>query len=339
MQLSSNFARVFFLLLSVFFVTSYSVGVMGPSPAAFGVGGALGALFAGVIVGIEMLFKRFSFRSFNVVAIGLFFGYLMGQVLVLMYDALPLPGSDLSRIGLFLFGSFLGVMMALRASNEIHLSIPFLKFSQGGHRVRDLLLDHSVLADPRLIDLCSTGLLDGRLVIPRFVVRDLYAHLEHPNESVRTEMRQALAVIGKLEDGRELQLRFSDDDFPEVGDVSAKLMRLSRLLDADILSAEMGKVQMAETEGVRAISLYDLSSALKPINESGEMLEVKIQRYGKEPRQGVGYLTDGTMVVVNGGGEFVGADVQAQVLSVKHSSAGRMIFCNVIDELAPVRGH
>ncbi len=111
-----------------------------------------------------------------------------------------------------------------------------------------------------------------------------------------------------------------------------KLLHLARLLDASIITADLNKIQQSSAEGVRIINIHGLSNALKPITQNGELLNIKIQRYGKEPRQGVGYLDDGTMVVVNGGAEYIGDTIKAQVLSVKHTSSGRMIFCNTTEE-------
>jgi uncharacterized protein YacL len=116
-----------------------------------------------------------------------------------------------------------------------------------------------------------------------------------------------------------------------VKELASKIIRLGRLLDANILTADAGKIQSSAVEGVRLINLHALSNALKPLMQTGEQIRVKIQRYGKEPRQGVGYLEDGTMVVVNGGGSYIGETIDAIVLSVKHTSSGRIIFCNAPD--------
>ncbi len=139
-------------------------------------------------------------------------------------------------------------------------------------------------------------------------------------------------LIKKLEDVEHLYIKFSDTDFPEVKDPQGKLIRLARLVDANIFSADISKIQMSSIEGIKVINLHSLSNALKPLMQTGEYVKIKIQRYGKEPKQGIGYLEDGTMVVVNGGGKYLGETIDAQVLSVKHTSSGRMVFCNACDE-------
>ena len=147
----------------------------------------------------------------------------------------------------------------------------------------------------------------------------------------KTKARRCLEVIKKMEQLSHLGLRFNDTDFPEVKDTTSKFIRLARLIDGNVLTADISRVQMASIEGVQIINLHSLSNALKPLMETGEMVKIKVQRYGKEPRQGVGYLDDGTMVVINGGGNFIGEVIDAQVLSVKHTSSGRMIFCNAFE--------
>ena len=126
-------------------------------------------------------------------------------------------------------------------------------------------------------------------------------------------------------------LRYNDTDFPDAKDMTSKLIRLARLIDANILTADINRVEIASIEGVEIINLHSLSTALKPLREMGEVIKIKVQRLGKEPRQGVGYLEDGTMVVINGGGNYIDQVIDAQVLSVKHTTSGRMIFCNVIE--------
>lgn len=195
-----------------------------------------------------------------------------------------------------------------------------------------MIIDISILSDARIIDLASSGILDHHLIIPRFIIKDIYAQSEAGDEQAKNKARRALEVLKKLESTIGLDLRYNDTDFPEVKDQTTKMIRLARLLDANILTADISRIQSATIEGVRVINIHALSNALKPLMEAGEMIKIKIQRYGKEPRQGVGYLEDGTMVVVNGGGEFIGELIDAQVLSVKHTTSGRMIFCNAMEE-------
>jgi uncharacterized protein YacL len=338
LKISFAFARTLFMLLSIFFLTTYTVvmgGALTWETAWPGI--VMGLMLGFALIGIDFLFRRYNLRSFNAALIGLFFGYLMGIALTRIFHAIvqmtqldeTLPVMDLIHIILFLAAIYIGVIMTLRASDQLYLSIPFIRFTSAGRKIRELVLDPSVLADPRLIDLAASGIFDNQLIVPRFVAKELHVQAEQADEIARAKARRAVDVLQKLEEIEGLGLRYNDTDFPEVDEIQSKLTRLARLMEANVLTADVSRIQVAPSEGVRIINIHTLSNALKPLAETGQYLLVKIQRYGKEPRQGVGYLEDGTMVVVNGGGDFIGEEIKARVLSVKHTTSGRMIFCNV----------
>jgi uncharacterized protein YacL len=343
MNLALLFTRTLFMILSIFFMTLYMIsGKEGYSATNLLIGASLGAALGLALIGFDLLFKRFNLRAFNIAMIGLFFGYLLGQALVLILSAildissasihLQPQALEIIKISLFLFGIYLGTLMTLRSADELSVSVPFIKFTQTNQRTKDLIIDPSVLHDARIIDLAGSGIVDQQLVLPRFLVKELYIQSEAQEEAIRHKGKRSLEIVKKLEALPELHLRYNDTDFPDIKDPTAKMIRLARLLDANILTADISRIQMAAIEGVRFINIHVLSNALKPLMQAGEHIKIKIQRYGKEPRQGVGYLEDGTMVVVNGGGEYIGETIDAKVLSVKHTTSGRMIFCNAHDE-------
>lgn len=343
MNLSLAFIRTLFVLLCIFFLTVYMIsGPNGYNPSNLGMGILLGLILGGIFIGFDLFVKRYHLRSFNIAIIGIFFGYLMGQALVLILGAiLEISAAsihlnaqilEILKISLFLFGIYLGTLMTLRASDELYISIPFVKFTPTTHKKRDLILDGSALSDSRIIDFAASGIVDNHIVIPRFIEKELYSTAEIGDEMMRNKAKRALEVIKKLQSIPELDLRFNDTDFPEIKDPTSKLIRFARLMDANILTADTSRIQLPAIEGVRFINIHALSNSLKPIMQAGEQIKIKIQRHGKEPRQGVGYLEDGTMVVVNGGGDYIGEIVDARVLSVKHTTSGRMIFCNILDE-------
>ena len=342
MNISLAFMRIFFMILCIFFMTTFMLATPAGSTTTNAIiGVVLGVLLGFILVGFDTLFRRFNLRAFNVAIVGIFIGYLMGQALVLVFDAVLEISSisvtlqpqtlEIIKIALFLFGTYLGAIMTLRASDELYVSIPFVKFAPTVQKKKDLLIDQSVLADARIIDVAATGIFDHQLVVPRFILKELYAQSETGDEISKAKSRKALEVLKKLEGLPTLALRYNDTDFPEVKEITSKLARLARLIDANILSADISRIQMASLDGVRVINLHTLSNALKPLMQTGEFVKIKIQRYGKEPQQGVGYLEDGTMVVVNGGGKYLGETIECRVLSVKHTTAGRMIFCNALD--------
>jgi len=343
MHLALMFTRTLFILLSIFFMTVYMIsGSEGYTLENFGKGVAMGIVLSVLLIASEFLFRRFNLRAFNTAIVGIFVGYFMGQALDLVFDAVLTISAasihlspeliEICKISLFLFGVYLGTLMTLRAADELYVTIPFVKFTPTTHKKKDLLLDASVLADARILDLAGSGVVDNHLVIPRFIVKEFYAQAEGSDEHLRMKAKRALEVVKKLEHIAPLELRYHDTDFPDIKDPMGKMLRLARLIDANLLTADISRVQIASIEGVRIINIQALATALKPLMQAGEQITIKVQRYGKEPRQGIGYLEDGTMVVINGGGQFIGETIEAQVLSVKHTSSGRIIFCNAADE-------
>ena len=230
------------------------------------------------------------------------------------------------------FGSYLGIVMTLKSCDEFHLSIPFVRFTSLSQKKKDLIMDASILADGRIIDLASSGLIDQQLVLPRFLLKELSSQAESQDEMVCNRAKRALEVVKKLEQIPHLEMRVNESDFPEIKDSMNKLVHIARILDGMILTADFTRLQISAIDDVRVINIHALSNALKPLTQAGERIKIKIQRLGKEARQGVGYLEDGTMVVVNGGGEFIGEAIEGVVLSVKHTTSGRMIFCNALEE-------
>lgn len=340
MSMSVLFARVLFVLMSIFFLTTYTTSTGGMTPTMAILGVFAGSFFAFSFIGLDFFFKRWRLRTFNIAVFGLFCGYLLGEAIYLIFDAaiqinslfLTPETNSLLRLGIFLSTAYLGLVMAIRSSDELYISIPFIKFQSTTQKKKDLLVDISALLDSRIIDLASSGLLDNTLIIPRFLVKELNNALELNEETQKIKGRRGLDALRKLEAISNLDLRYIENDFPELDQNPAKLMRLARQLDVNILTADLNRVQQPLADGIRLINIHFLANALKPITQSGEVLQIKVQRYGKEPRQGVGYLEDGTMVVVNGGAEYIGETIKAQVLSVKHTSSGRMIFCNASEE-------
>ena len=342
MQLSLSFIRILFFGLCILFATAYAAAEAPFSTyyINIAIGIFSGAAFWCAVVSLDTFFKRFSLRAFNVATIGLLCGYLMGKGILLLFQAvldlgmtqLSQQASILLSMGVYLTSCYLAMIMTARASDEIHVSIPFIKFKQNTQKKKDLLLDSAALADPRIIDLAASGLLDHLLILPRFLVKECNDQLENVEESLRAKARRCLDTLKKLESIPTLDLRYAESDFSDLKDPMTKLLRLARLLDANILTGDVNRLQQPSVEGIRLVNIHALSSALKPLVQTGEYITIKIQRYGKEPRQGIGYLDDGTMVVVNGGAEFIGENIRAQVLSAKHTTSGRMIFCNALDD-------
>lgn len=342
MQLSLTFIRLLFLGLCILLATIVAVaGTYSEHMwVRFAIGTVFGIAFGSLVISLDLLFKRLNLRTFNTAIVGLFIGYLMGSALLLVMQAMIKIGTisvePITLFGLqgsiFLVTCYLGMVMTARASNELYISIPFIHFKTSNHIKKDILIDHSALTDPRTMDLAASGLLDQNLVIPRFLLKELNEQADSSDEGVRLKARRGLEAYKKLETIPSLELRYAENHFTEIQDHTAKLIRLARQLEASILTADSSRTQQT-VDGIRFINIHLLSNALKPLAQNGENLNIKILRYGKEPRQGIGYLDDGTMVVVNGGADYIGATIRAQVLSAKNTTSGRMIFCNASDSV------
>ena len=341
MSISINFIRLAFIFLSILFLTTY-VGITsaeGLTPINLIMGLVSGTVLGLLLVALGIFLKKFSLRTLNIITLGLFVGYLLGTaIVIIMQAALDLSSTSLSHETLILFKTmiylvccYVSTLMITQASEELYLSIPFIKFKATSNKKKDILIDPSILLDSRILDLAGSGLLNNHLILPRFTLKELYIQAESADENIKTKARRSLDVCKKLEGISHLNLRLSDTDFPEIKDPINKLVRLARFLDANIITSDINRIQQSSIEGITVINIHSLSNALKPLTQTGEQISIKIQRYGKEARQGVGYLEDGTMVVVNGGAEHIGETIKAQVLSVKHTSSGRMIFCNSAD--------
>lgn len=333
-----TFLRALFSIISALIMTLFICSLpLGELPTrllwGIGVGLALGT----ALITLDLLAQRTHLRTVNATMLGILMGYGLGKGLSLMVTTILQVSSistalqpytlELIQIALILSGIYWGTIMTVRWSEELAVSIPFVRFTQIKQKTRDLILEPSALADLRLVDLAATGLFHRQLVVPRFVLNDLYLRQETGDEESRHIVRRSLETIKKLDTIPGLEMRYDDTDFPEEVDLSGKILRLAYLLNAPVLSASVSPFPEG-TEAASVITLQALSNALKPTTTIRERLQVKIQRYGKEKTQGVGYLDDGTMVVVNGGGEFMGQIISARILSSKHTPAGRMVFCN-----------
>lgn len=297
---------------------------------------AAGVGLAALLFIFSSVGKRISIRQLNTVALGIFFGALFGYALTFaVAQALSLMGAGplaaVSTALIYLLALYLGVSITLQSENDLHLAIPLIRLDPTTQKKRDILLDLSILQDVRIIDFAQSGLLDQLVIIPRFLVRQLQETAEDADEKIFIKAKKTLEVINRLEMLPSLKLRYTDAHFGDK-DGSMKMIQLARMLGADLLTADISRIEQASIEGVRIINIHSLSNALKPLTNTGEVLTIKVQRYGKEPRQGVGYLDDGTMVVINGGADYIGETIKTHVLSVKHTSSGRMIFCNALED-------
>lgn len=188
------------------------------------------------------------------------------------------------------------------------------------------ILDTSSIIDGRIADLCKTGFLEGILIIPSFVLNELQKIADSADSLRRNRGRRGLDLLNKIQKENQVSIRIFDRDYEEINEVDTKLLKLARELEAKVITNDFNLNKVAELYGVQVLNINELSNAIKPIVLPGEEMLVRILRDGKEYGQGIGYLEDGTMIVVEGGKNYIGVELEILVTSVLQTSAGRMIF-------------
>ncbi len=194
------------------------------------------------------------------------------------------------------------------------------------HNNPEKIVDTSVIIDGRIADVCESGFIEGTLIIPQFILHELQMIADSSDPLKRTRGRRGLDVLKRIQNQAQVKIAITDQDFPRIKEVDAKLVALAKKRGAKILTNDFNLNKVADLQGVEVLNLNRLAEALKPLVLPGETLEILITKEGKEPFQGIGYLDDGTMVVVDHGSSLVGETVRVTVTSVLQTTAGRMIF-------------
>jgi uncharacterized protein YacL len=295
----------------------------------------LGALAGGGVSCIVLLLLSFVTQEVfekispvvTAIVLAMLIGWAVGEYIVQVFwrDAEQNMRVFLVVTLVLVFG-YMGIALGLtRASNWESLvkAVHKRQIQPSSPRI----VDTSVIIDGRIADICDSGFLDGTLVIPRFILRELQNIADSPDVLRRAKGRRGLDILRNMQDKTDkVTVMVVEDDFPELREVDAKLLKLARLYHAKIITNDYNLNKVAQIEGVAVLNINDLANALKPAVLPDEHMEVKIIKEGKEAFQGVGYLDDGTMVVVDGGRDHVGRSVSVIVTSVLQTAAGRMIF-------------
>jgi uncharacterized protein YacL len=293
-----------------------------------------------VVVGVDKLTPVKRVSSIVGVVVGLLFGLLAALVLGSLADLLlqswtdrqmfeqyqPMIQSIKIIVGICL--GYLGVVTVLQTQDDFRLVIPYIEFAKQIRGVRPILLDSSALIDGRIADIASTRFIQAPLIVPQFVVRELQTLADSADTMKRTKGRRGLDMITKLQ--RQATVDVSIDETPVAQNaVDQMLVDLARAMPAMILTTDVALARVAGIQGALALNLNDLANAAKINLAPGEMLNVKVLREGEQAGQGVGYMPDGTMIVLEDGEEFIGRQVEAVVTSSLQTSAGRLIFARI----------
>lgn len=328
------FVRVFFIFLSI--VAGYFIGSLFSAERTYlpVVGATVGLFVSFVLVAVEVFLRKVSIRNLSAGLAGLIFGIFMSWILTTVIRLIPMsPDIYLTiQIILTIIFCYLGMAIALRGKDEFSLIIPYIKFERRDQVEQLILLDTSVIIDGRVADICHTKFISGRLLIPRFVLRELQQIADSQDTLKRNRGRRGLDILNKIQKSTDMDVKIAEEDFPELTEVDAKLIKLAKVLGGKILTNDYNLNKIAELQGVVVLNINDLANALKPVVIPGEVLQVRITKEGKEYNQGVAYLDDGTMIVIDNARYLIGQNMDVVVTSVLQTSAGRMIFAKLEDE-------
>ncbi|MBI1794444.1 MAG: TRAM domain-containing protein [Chloroflexi bacterium] len=270
---------------------------------------------------------------------GLVIGLLTAALLAFPLSLLPDPfGRTLPFIGVLLFSYFGVTLFIMRQGDIMSLFSTFSGRTEGGsgsswtNLNRTILLDTSVIIDGRVADIARTGFLPGTLLIPRFVLNELQYIADSPDGLRRQRGRRGMEVLSELQKLPNILVRISDIDVDGVREVDDKLVVLGKQLKSPVLTNDFNLNRIAELQGVTVLNINDLANAVKSVVLPGEALNINIFQEGKEIGQGVGYMDDGTMVVVENGKEYIGEYMDVHITKVLQTAAGRMIFARVEED-------
>lgn len=299
---------------------------------AVAVGLSLGVL----VVLVDVMLKGFSLRGLSAITFGLGIGSLISYLLSV--SPLLAQGDPaivfLVRLALFLLCPYLATVIALRGKDEFNLVIPYVRFVPHDVDVPVVVVDTSVLIDGRIARVCESGFLNAALVIPRFVLDELHSVADSADVHKQARGRRGLEVLNELRKIKHIDIRTPESEVTKREDVDAKLVFLARSMQAKLLTTDYNLAKMAEFHGVQWLNLNALAKSLRPEVMLGERVEVDLMKVGKEEDQAVGYLEDGSMVVVNAGRPHIGQRVQAEIVSVLPTAGGKMIFARLVPALA-----
>jgi len=317
------FIRLFFVILSA--AVGYLIGNIYNQEI---LGVIIGLLSSGFWIFIETMLKRVSVRGLSSVVFGLLFGVIMAKLVADTLALVPFSESIHAslRVVLTLVFSYLGAIIALRGKDEFNLIIPYVRLRRTDLKEGVILLDTSAIIDGRVADIYRSHFLAGRLVVPRFVLHELQRLADSEDDLKRQRGRRGMDILRTMQKDPAIDIYIHEDDLPMDQPVDLKLIKLAKILEARVCTTDFNLSRMATIQGSEILNINDLVNSVKPVIFAGEELDILVIKEGKEEHQGVGYLEDGTMVVVTEGRRFLGQKVKVVVTSVLQTQAGRMIF-------------
>lgn len=310
------------LIFAVFILSGYFIGLQ---YNAFIQGIALGALCGILALLLEKLFKKIPIGKVVGGLVGLGIGLIFANLLLSPLKKI-IPDVTIGSFVLSALFGYGGLLMGMKRGENLTVSGIFRIFRGQGSEEYLKILDTSVIIDGRIADVCEAGFLDGVFLVPQFILQELQHVADSPDSLKRARGRRGLDILHKVQKMAHITVRITEEDFPKIKEVDSKLVALARAHEAKIITNDFNLNKVAELQGVIVLNINELANALKPVVLPGETMRVFVIKEGKEYNQGVAYLDDGTMVVVENGRKLIGKNAEVTVTSVLQTTAGRMIF-------------
>ena len=265
---------------------------------------------------------------------GLIIGLVIAYLVSYLISSIPIVGGILSFIT-YVFMGYLGIRIALKSKDDLFNISKLSRLSsttkektskKEGKNISPKVLDTSVIIDGRIADICKTGFIEGKLVIPKFVLNELQHIADSSDDLKRVRGRRGLDILNIIQKELDIEVEISEAKFDDIPEVDSKLLKLAQVIGGKVVTNDYNLNKVAQFQGVEVLNINELANAIKPVAIPGEEMIVQIVKEGKEHSQGIAYLDDGTMIVVDGGKKHMGETIRVLVTSVLQTPAGRMIF-------------
>jgi uncharacterized protein YacL len=288
----------------------------------------ISAGLACLVVLVELRVRRCSLKTLIGAALGSILGIIGASLISIIIGRMRLEPNTMTfvQVMVLVLMSYVGLLSGASKGEYLDLSALGGIFSDRGTRKAYKVLDTSVIIDGRVADICKTGFIEGTLVVPHFVLRELQQIADSADSIKRNRGRRGLDILEKVKSAPGITVQIVEKDYPEVKEVDLKLIELAKELGAKIVTNDFNLNKVSQLRGVEVLNINELANALKPVVLPGETMKVFILKEGKEYNQGVAYLDDGTMVVVDNARRMIGKTIATQVTSVLQTTAGKMIF-------------
>ncbi|HYA49113.1 MAG TPA: PIN domain-containing protein, partial [Burkholderiales bacterium] len=291
--------------------------------------GAATAFLLGILFMVfETRIRRSQFKVIWSAGVGFVLGMLLGWMVGAIYQSVVRTSemATFTRIFFLVVFPYFGVLIGIRKPEWLDPAHLARLFKEKGAGRSYKILDTSVIIDGRIADLCDTAFIEGTLVVPQFVLKELQLVADSPDALKRQRGRRGLDVLDHLQKSSQVSVVISDLDFPDLRDVDSKLIECAKTLDGKIVTNDFNLNKVARIHGIQVLNVNELANALRPVVLPGEAMKVFILKEGKEKEQGVAYLADGTMVVVDNSRRMIGQTIDITVTSVLQTTVGKMIF-------------